>query len=84
MNDLPKRDESRDLYLDTFMICSGRELIERYDPADKAEFFGGVDVSHYVPVEQLEAAQRRIDELEQRIASTSRPPTLLEVIDDHD
>lgn len=63
-----KRDESRDLYLDTFMICSGRELIERYNPADKAEFFGGVDVSRYVPVECLASVTRERDAALERVA----------------
>jgi hypothetical protein len=59
MTEQQSRDESRDLYLDTHMICSGRESIERYPVADKADHFGGVDVSHYVPAEHLDAMQAR-------------------------
>ena len=62
------RDESQDIYLDTFMICSGRALIERYPAADAATGFGGVDVSRYVPASELEAVQSRAIEAEARAA----------------
>jgi hypothetical protein len=62
-----KRDKSKDLYLDTFMVCSERTLIERYPEIDKEKGFCGVDVSHYVHISDLDAAMARITELEKGI-----------------